>query len=167
MIKIICGVVALCFFVNASFAQTPEERIKELGIELPEVKEPVANFVKFRKVGNLLFLSGEGSEQKGTLGVDLTTAQGYDAARGTGIKILASLMAATGDLSKIKQFVKVRGMVNSAPDFYEQPKVINGFSDLMVEVFGERGKHARAAVGHTALPSNIAIEIEVIVELED
>lgn len=167
MIKIICGVVALCFFVNASFAQTPEERIKALGIELPEVKEPVANFVKFRKVGNLLFLSGEGSEQKGTLGVDLTTAQGYDAARGTGIKILASLMAATGDLSKIKQFVKVRGMVNSAPDFYEQPKVINGFSDLILEVFGERGKHARAAVGHTALPSNIAIEIEVIVELED
>lgn len=148
-------------------AQTPEERIQEMGIELPTVKQPVANFVKYRKVGNLLFLSGEGSEQKGTLGKDLTVEEGYEAARATGIKILASLKAATGDLSKIKQFVKVRGMVNSAPDFNDQPQVINGFSDLMVEVFGEKGKHARAAVGQVALPFNIAVEIEVIVELEE
>lgn len=148
-------------------AQTPDEKIRELGIELPEVKQPVANFVKYRRVGNLLFLSGEGSEQKGTLGKDLTIEEGYEAARGTGIKILASLKAATGDLSKIKQIVKVHGMVNSAPDFYDQPQVINGFSDLMVEVFGEKGKHARAAVGHVALPFNIAVEIEVIVELEE
>lgn len=154
-------------FTILSFSQTPEEKIQELGIELPAVKEPVANFVKFRKVGNLLFLSGEGSEQKGTLGKDLTVEEGYEAARATGIKILSSLKAATGDLSKIRQFVKVRGMVNSAPDFYNQPQVINGFSDLMVEVFGEKGKHARAAVGHVSLPSNIAIEIEVIVELEE
>lgn len=155
------------FFSIQLFSQTPEDKIQEIGIELPAVKQPVANFVKYRKVGNLLFLSGEGSEQKGTLGKDLTVEQGYEAARATGIKILASLKAAAGDLGKIKQFVKVHGMVNSAPDFYDQPQVINGFSDLMVEVFGEKGKHARAAVGHVALPSNIAVEIEVIVELEE
>lgn len=154
-------------YSSITYAQTPEERIEELGIHLPEVKQPVANFVKWRQVGNLLFLSGEGSPQKGTLGKDLETGEGYAAARETGIKILATLKAATGDLSKIKQFVKVHGMVNSAPDFYEQPGVMNGFSDLMVEVFGEKGKHARAAVGHTSLPFNIAVEIEVIVELGD
>lgn len=158
--------VVIVFNSTGVLAQTPEERIKELGLELPEVTQPVANFVKWRQVGNLLFLSGEGSPQKGTLGSDLTVEEGNLAARDTGIKILATLKAATGgDLSRIKQFVKVKGMVNSAPDFYEQPQVINGFSDLMVEVFGEKGKHARAAVGHASLPFNIAIEIEVIVEL--
>ena len=138
-----------------------------MGIELPEVKEPVANFVKWRQVGNLLFLSGIGSDQKGRLGQDLNVEQGYAASRATGVKILATLKAATGDLNRIKKFVKVRGMVNSTPDFYEQPQVINGFSDLMVEVFGDKGKHARAAVGHVSLPFNIAVEIEVIVELEE
>src|SRR6056297_3453431 len=127
-----------------------------MGIELPEVRQPSANFVKWRQVGNLLYLAGEGSPEKGTLGKDLSIEEGREAARNTGIRILATLKAATGDLGRIKQFVKVRGMVNSAPDFYEQPQVINGFSDLMVEVFGERGKHARAAVGHVSLPSNIA-----------
>lgn len=149
------------------FAQNPEERLEELEISLPEVSEPVANFVKWRKVGNLLFLAGTGSAQKGTLGKELTVEEGYSAARETGIKILATLKAATGELSTIRQFVMVRGMVNSTPEFYDQPKVINGFSDLMVEVFGEKGKHARAAVGHATLPSNIAVEIEVIVELEE
>ncbi|MFD2517491.1 RidA family protein [Salinimicrobium flavum] len=148
-------------------AQTPEERISQLGIDLPEVKRPLANFVKWRQVGNLLFLSGIGSDQKGRLGEDLNVEQGYEASRATGIMILATLKAATGDLNRIKNFVKVRGMVNSAPDFYEQPQVINGFSDLMVEVFGEKGKHARAAVGHVSLPFNIAVEIEVVVELEE
>lgn len=152
-----------------SFAksQTPEARLDSLGIQLPEVSAPSANFVKWRQVDNLLFLSGDGSSLKGKLGKDLSVEQGYEAARQTGIEILATLKAATGDLGRIKQFVKVRGMVNSAEDFYDQPKVINGFSDLMVEVFGEKGKHARAAVGHCSLPSNIALEIEVIVELED
>jgi len=123
--------------------------------------------VKWRQVGNLLFLSGIGSDQKGRLGQDLNVEQGYAASRATGVKILATLKAATGDLNRIKKFVKVRGMVNSTPDFYEQPQVINGFSDLMVEVFGDKGKHARAAVGHVSLPFNIAVEIEVIVELEE
>ncbi len=153
--------------INFLQAQTSEDRLRQLEIRLPEVKQPAANFVKWRQVGNLLYLSGEGSNEKGKLGQDLSTEQGYDAARETGIKILATLKAATGDLDKIKQFVKVHGMVNSAPDFYEQPAVINGFSDLMVEVFGEKGKHARAAVGHATLPFNIAIEIEVIVELKE
>lgn len=156
--------VICCLAANA---QTPEARLAEMGIELPAVKEPVANFVKWRQVGNLIFLSGEGSDQKGKLGKDLTVDEGYEAARDTGIKIIATLQAATGDLSRIKQFVKVHGMVNSTPDFYEQPAVINGFSDLMVEVFEEKGKHARAAVGHATLPFNIAVEIEVIVEVMD
>ncbi|MBT8295812.1 MAG: RidA family protein [Gramella sp.] len=153
-------------FFSTGYAQTPEEKIKDLGIQLPEVNSPSANFVKWRKSGNLLFLSGDGSRLKGKLGQDVSIDEGYAAARETGIEILATLKEACGELSKIKQFVKVRGMVNSTPDFYDQPKVINGFSDLMVEVFGEKGKHARAAVGHCSLPSNIALEIEVIVELK-
>lgn len=160
--------LTICLFsLNLLWAQTPEERLEELGIELPEFSKPSANYVKWRKVGNLLFLAGDGSDMKGKLGKDLTIEEGYQAARMTGVDILATLKAACGDLSKIKQFVKVKGMVNSAPDFYDQPKVINGFSDLMVEVFGEKGKHARAAVGMVSLPSNIAVEIEVIVELEE
>ncbi len=160
--------LTICLFsLNLLWAQTPEKRLEELGIELPEFSKPSANYVKWRKVGNLLFLAGDGSDMKGKLGKDLTIEEGYQAARMTGVDILATLKAACGDLSKIKQFVKVKGMVNSAPDFYDQPKVINGFSDLMVEVFGEKGKHARAAVGMVSLPSNIAVEIEVIVELEE
>lgn len=155
------------FYFPVIQAQTPEERIKELNIDLPEVHAPVANFVKWRKVGNLIFLSGIGSNAKGKLGDELTAEQGYAAARETGIKILATLKAACGDLDKIKQFVKVHGMVNSTSQFNQQPQVINGFSDLMVEVFGEKGKHARAAVGHVSLPFDIAVEIEVIVELEE
>ena len=155
------------FSIQFGFTQTPEEKITELGISLPQVPPASANFVKWRKAGNLLFLAGDGSEMKGKLGKDLSTEDGYKAARQTGIDILATLKAATGGLSRIKQFIKVRGMVNSAPDYFDQPKVINGFSDLMVEVFGEKGKHARAAVGHCSLPSNIAVEIEVIVELEE
>lgn len=159
--------VALAWQVNEVQAQTPEQRLEKLGIELLEPKAPVANFVNWRQVGNVLYLSGTGVSVYGKLGKDLTVEEGYDAARLCGIQIISKLKAAVGDLSRIKQFVKVRGMVNSTPDFYDQPKVVNGFSDLMVEVFGDKGKHARAAVGHTSLPSNIAIEIEVIVELEE
>ncbi|UJH92911.1 RidA family protein [Antarcticibacterium sp. 1MA-6-2] len=108
-----------------------------------------------------------GSTSKGKLGKELTVEEGYEAARETGITILATLKAACGDLGRIKQFVKVHGMVNSTPEFNQHPQVINGFSDLMLEVFGEKGKHARAAVGHVSLPFDIAVEIEVIVELED
>ena len=152
--------------LNLLWAQTPEEQLEKLGIELPAFSAPSANYVKWRQVGNLLYLAGDGSDMKGKLGKDLTVEEGYQAARMTGVDILSTLKAASGELSRIKQFVKVKGMVNSTPDFYDQPKVINGFSDLMVQVFGEKGKHARAAVGMVSLPSNIAVEIEVIVELE-
>jgi len=152
------------FFVNA---QTPEEKLKAMGLEIPEVSLPMANYVKWKQVGNLLYLSGGGPKVYGKVGADLTVEEGYQAARETGMEVIAVLKAATGDLSRIKQFVKVLGMVNSAPDFTAHPKVINGFSDLMVEVFGEKGKHARSAVGVAALPNNMAVEVEVIVELED
>lgn len=156
----------LCLFIYLyGRGQTPEESLSKLGIELTKVSEPSANFVKWRKTGNLLFLAGDGSELKGKLGRDLSVEEGYQAARQTGIDIISTLKAACGELSNIKQFIKVRGMVNSTPDFNDQPKVINGFSDLMVEVFGEKGKHARVAVGHCSLPSNIAVEIEIVVEL--
>jgi len=161
--------ILLLILLNTSLlqAQSPEERIKELGIELSEPSVPVANFVNWRQVGNVIYLSGTGTRVYGKLGEDLTVEEGYAAARLAGIQILSKLKAAVGDLSNIKQFVKVRGMVNSSPDFYDQPKVINGFSDLMVEVFGEKGKHARAAVGHASLPFNMAVEIEVTVEIEN
>jgi enamine deaminase RidA (YjgF/YER057c/UK114 family) len=145
----------------------PEQRLEELGITLPEVSVPVANYLKWRQVGNMLYVAGHGSQLKGTLGEDLSVEEGYEAARQTGVAILATIKKATGDLSRVKAFIQVRGMVNSADDFYQQPQVINGFSDLMVEVFGKKGKHARAAVGHNALPNNIAVEIETVVLLED
>lgn len=161
----------LCFLSFSIFhftqAQSPEQRIQELGLEIPEVSQPMANYVKWRQVGNMLYLAGNGPDVFGKVGSDLTPEEGYQAARETGLEIIAVLKAATGDLSRIKQFVKVLGMVNSSPDFTGHPAVINGFSDLMVEVFGEKGKHARSAVGVAALPNNIAVEIEVIVELED
>ncbi len=158
--------ISLCLPLIAQ-AQSPEAKIKELGITLPEVGQPMGTYVKWRQVGNTLYLAGNGPDVFGKVGADLTVEEGYQAARETGIEILAVLKAATGDLSRIKQFVKVLGMVNSAPDFTMHPAVINGFSDLMVEVFGEDGKHARSAVGVAALPNNIAVEIEVIVELKD
>lgn len=159
--------LTLLLFSAIVIGQTPEDRIKALGITLTEPSQPVANYVKWRKVGNLLYLAGAGADVYGKLGQDLNIEQGYEAARLTAIEIIGTIKAACGDLSKVKQFVKVRGMVNSAPDFYDHPKVINGFSDLIVDVFGEKGKHARAAVGQVALPFNMAVEIEVIVELED
>ncbi|MEM7110493.1 MAG: RidA family protein [Bacteroidota bacterium] len=155
------------------FAQSPEERIQELEIELFTPPKPVANYVKTVRTGNLIFTAGhgpgkaDGTNVKGRLGDDLTVKEGYEAARISCISLLSSLKAALGDLNKVKRIVKVTGMVNSSADFYDQPKVINGCSDLLVEVFGEKGKHARSAVGMVSLPSNIAVEIEMIVEIED
>lgn len=157
--------LTMFFFAQA---QSPEEKLKELGITLPEVSAPVANYVKWKRVGNVLYLSGSGADVIGKLGKDLTIEEGYEAARQTAILVIATIkMACDGDLNKVKQFVKVHGMINSASDFYDQPKVLNGFSDLIVAVFAEKGKHARAAVGHNTLPFNMAVEIEVIIELED
>jgi enamine deaminase RidA (YjgF/YER057c/UK114 family) len=154
-------------------AQTPEERLKEKGIVLSTPSAPVANYVNVVRVGNLLFLSGkgpvkpDGSYVIGKVGKDLTIEQGYEAARLAAISHLSVLKAELGDLNKVKRIVKVLGMVNCTDDFKDQPKVINGYSDLMVEIFGEKGKHARSAVGMNSLPLGIAVEVEVIVEVED
>ena len=153
-----------------------EQKIKDLNIKLPTPGEPIANYVptvRFSETKNsmLVYVSGTGPRKEngdyltGRLGEDMSIDEGYDAAKLTGINILASLKKEIGDLNKIKRFVKVIGMVNSTADFYQQPAVINGFSDFIVEVFGERGKHARSAVGMVSLPSNIAVEIEVVVEV--
>lgn len=148
-----------------------DARLRELGIELPQPPKPVANYVNGVQTGKLIFLAGkgpkraDGTEIRGKLGRELTIEEGYEAARITAINQLAVLKAMLGDLNKVKRIVKVLGMVNSAPDFSEQPAVINGFSDLMVEVFGDRGRHARAAVGMAALPRNQAVEIELVVEI--
>ncbi len=161
-------VIPLLFLAFLANAQTPEQNLEKLGLILPEVGTPIANYVKWKQVGNLLYLSGSGPDVFGKVGADLSVEEGYQAARETGLEIIAVLkMATDGDLSRIKQFVKVLGMVNSNPDFTKQPAVINGFSDLMVEVFGEKGKHARSAVGVASLPNNMTVEIEVIVELRD
>jgi len=150
-----------------------EQRLAELGIELPEAGAPVANYVNANRVGNLLFLAGKGPRKPdgtyvtGKVGRDLTVEEGYAAARLTAINQLAVLKAELGDLNRVKRIVKVFGMVNATEDFTDHPEVINGFSDLMVEVFGERGKHARAAVGMASLPRNIACEIDVVVEIVD
>jgi enamine deaminase RidA (YjgF/YER057c/UK114 family) len=146
-----------------------EARIKELGIELPTPSSPVANYVKYVRTGNLLFLSGHGpsdSIPRGKLGADLTIEQGYAAARDVGISMIATLKMALGDLDKVKRVVKILGMVNCTPDFNDQPKVMNGCSDLMVDVFGEAGRHSRSAVGFVALPGQIPVEIEATFEVE-
>jgi enamine deaminase RidA (YjgF/YER057c/UK114 family) len=164
--------LALILFVGGIKAQTPEENLTKLGIALPPTSAPVANYVKFVRTGNLIYFSGtgptkaDGSMVKGKLGKDLSIEEGIAAAQLTGIQLISSLKYALGDLNKVKRIVKVLGMVNCTPDFEDQPKVINGFSDLMVAVFGEKGKHARSAVGMNALPFNMAVEIEMIVEIE-
>lgn len=157
---------------DAGESANPEEKLRQLGIKLPEPPKPVANYVGAVRTGNLVFLAGAGPRKAdggyvtGRLGQDMSIADGYHAARLTGIVHLAVLKATIGDLNKVRRVVKVLGMVNSTPSFTDQPKVINGYSDLMVEVFGERGKHARSAVGMVALPMNIAVEVETIVEVE-
>lgn len=151
----------------------PEAKLKALNITLPEPPSPVANYVNGVRVGNLIFLAGkgprraDGSEITGKLGLDVSIEEGYEGARLTAINQLAVLKAMLGDLNKVKRIVKVLGLVNSDPNFIDQPKVINGFSDLMVDVFGEKGKHARAAIGVATLPRGQAVEIELVVEVYD
>lgn len=168
----------LCFVliaISPVFAQKTdvEKKLKDLGIQLPAPQKPIANYVKAVRTGNLVFLAGhgpsnpDGTDITGKVGKDLTVQQGYEAAKTVGLNLLSSLKAEVGDLNKVNRIVKVLGMVNCTENFTEQPKVINGFSDLMVSVFGEKGKHARSAVGMYALPNNIAVEIEMIVELEN
>jgi enamine deaminase RidA (YjgF/YER057c/UK114 family) len=150
----------------------PEKKVKELGIHLTEPAAPTANFLKAVRIANLVYLSGhgpdkpEGGQVTGKLGSDLTIEQGQEAARLVGISLLSSLKKEIGTLGKVKRIVKVLGMVNAVPTFTNHSQVINGFSDLMVQVFGIDGKHARSAVGVGSLPGNIPVEIEMIVELK-
>jgi len=148
-----------------------EARLQELGLELPSPAAPVGNYVPAVRTGNLVFLSGHGPIGKdrviaGKLGKDLPVEEGYEAAKIVALGLLGSLKDLIGDLDKVRRVVKLLGMVNCDSVFMEQPRVINGASDLLVEVFGERGKHARSAVGMNALPFGIAVEIEMIVEVE-
>lgn len=165
--------VLLVSGVSLLHAQDAEQKLKEKGIVLTAPGKPVANYVNAVRVGNLLYLAGKGPLKTdgtyitGKVGKELSIEQGYEAARLTGIQHLAVLKAELGSLNKVKRIVKVLGMVNCENGFTDQPKVINGYSDLMVEIFGEKGKHARSAVGMYALPNNIAVEVEVIVEIED
>lgn len=148
-----------------------EIRLKELGIELPPADKPVANYVQAVRSGNLVFLSGHGPKKPdgefmtGKVGKDVDINFGKEAARLTAINLLASLKAEIGDLNKVKRIIKVFGMVNADKSFTAHPQVINGCSDLLVSIFGERAKHARAAVGMNSLPMNITTEIEMIVEV--
>ena len=148
-----------------------EARLQALKLTLPTLGVPKANYVHAVQSGKLVFLAGkgptraDGTRVNGKLGADLTVEEGYEAARLVGLQQLAALKLELGDLSRVKRIVKVHGMVNATPDFTDHSKVINGFSDLMVEVFGEAGKHARAAVGMGSLPGGMAVEIEVVAEV--
>ncbi len=149
-----------------------EAKIEEMGIKLPTPATPVANYVPAVRTGNLVFLSGhgpvreDGSQITGKLGSDLSVEEGYEAAKRVAIGLLGSLKGLIGDLDKVTKIVKLLGMVNCDTTFKDQPKVINGASDLLVEVFGDKGKHARSAVGMGSLPFNISVEIEMIVEVD-
>jgi enamine deaminase RidA (YjgF/YER057c/UK114 family) len=149
-----------------------EKRLKELGIELAKPTTPVGSYVNAVRTGNLLYFAGKGPGAPGhpvpvgKVGRDFTVEQAYEHARSTGLSILAAMKAELGDLDRVKRIVKVLGMVNATPEFGHQPEVINGCSDLFVTVFGERGRHARSAVGMGSLPRGIPVEIEVIVEIE-
>ena len=171
MKKVLIAIAMMMFTVTSIYSQTPEEKLKQSGITLPVPQKPIANYVNAVRVGNLIFLAGkgpakpDGTNVTGKVGKDLNIQQGYDAARLTGINQLAVLKAELGSLNKVKRIVKVLGMVSCTEDFTDQPKVINGYSDLMVEIFGENGKHARAAVGMYVLPGNIPVEVEMIVEV--
>jgi enamine deaminase RidA (YjgF/YER057c/UK114 family) len=149
-----------------------DARLKELGIEIKQPAAPVANYVGFVKTGNLVFVSGQVTlkdgklQHQGKLGAGISLEEGQAAARLCAINIVAQLKAACdGDLDRVKRIVKLGGFVNSTPDFADQPKVINGASDLMVEVFGDKGKHARAAVSAGSLPMGVAVEVDCVAEI--
>ncbi len=150
---------------------SPEKRLKALGIDLGKVSSPVANYVNAVRTGNLLFLSGKGPRAvdgvrpSGKVGRDYTAEQAYQHARTVGLDLLAVMRAELGSLDRVKRVVKLLGMVNAVPEFADHPKVINGCSDLFVEVLGEAGRHARSAVGMGSLPMGIPVEIECIVEV--
>jgi len=149
-----------------------EARLKELGVVLPALAKPVANYVPYRIVGNVLYLSGQGPRDEngnmlaGKLGAEISIEEGYRRARLVGLGLLAAMRDALGSLDRVDYIVKLLGMVNATPNFNDPPKVINGCSDLFVDVFGEAGRHARSAVGHVTLPNQISVEIEAIVAIK-
>lgn len=146
---------------------TPEQKLRQLGLDLGEGSAPIGNYVNAVRTGNLLFLAGKGpGAVQGKVGRDLGADAAYGHARSVGLALLAVMKRELGSLDKVKRVVKVLGMVNAEPDFKDHPKVINGCSDLFIEVFGERGRHARSAVGMGSLPNGIPVEIECIVEVE-
>lgn len=148
-----------------------ETRLAELGITLPQATAPVANYVPFVQTGNLVHISGQVSNGadgfiRGKLGADMEVAAGAAAARACALSLIAQMKAACGgDLDRVKRVVKLVGFVNSTPDFTDQPRVVNGASDLMVEVFGDAGRHARSAVSAAALPLGVAVEVEALFEI--
>ncbi len=157
-------------FANSD-SENPEARLAAAGYTLPDPARPVATYVTWVRTGNLLFLSGHGecgeTLKTGKVGRDLTLEEGVRSAERVGLCMLATIKAAVGDLSKVKRFVRILGMVQTTEDFKDHPKVMNGFSDLMVIAFGDNGRGARSAVGMQSLPSNIPVEIEATVELYD
>lgn len=150
----------------------PEQKLSELGIDISSPPTPVANYVPAVRTGNLVYVSGQGPRKPGggmvtgKVGSAVSIDEAYEAARLCCISMLAALKSEVGDLNRVRRIVKLLGMVNAAPDFTDHPKVINGCSDLLVEVFGERGKHARSAVGMGSLPNQISVEIEMIAEVD-
>ena len=148
-----------------------EARLKELGLVLPALPKPVANYLPYRLAGNILYLAGQGpldengKQMTGKLGAGISVEEGYRRARFVGLGLLAAMRDALGSLDRVDYIVKLLGMVNATPDFNDSPKVINGCSDLFVEVFGDRGRHARCAVGMGSLPFNMTVEIEAVVEV--
>lgn len=168
------GLITLCSFavVNAADNVTPQQKLAALGLTLPSVPAAIANYVPAVRSGNLVFLAGQiargpdGKFLAGKVGRELSEAQGADVARMCALQLIAVLQAEVGDLARVKRIVKVTGFVNCTDEFTAQPKVINGASDLFVAVFGEKGRHARAAVGVSALPAGAPVEIELVAELE-
>jgi enamine deaminase RidA (YjgF/YER057c/UK114 family) len=150
-----------------------EEKLRHMGYELPAPVTPLANYIPAYRTGNLVFLSGsgplraDGSILSGKVGDDLSVEHGYEASRLCALNLLAQLKKIIGDLDRVKHIVKLLGMVNATPEFTRHPDVINGCSDLLIELFGDRGRHARSAVGMASLPHNYAVEIEMIVEVKE
>lgn len=148
-----------------------EQRLQELGIELPSVPEPVGTYLPYKRLGSLLYLCGQGpllpdgTTATGKVGAEVSLDEAYRRARLTGLVMISVMKTALGDLDRVAQIGKLLGMVNAVPSFTDHPKVINGCSDLLVQVFGERGQHARSAVGMSSLPGNMTVEIEAIVEI--
>ena len=148
-----------------------EAKLRDLGLELPEVPKPVAEYVPAKRVGDLVYVSGQGPIRDGKLvymgrvGAEVSPEDAYKAAQLCALNCLAAVKSLIGSLDAVEEIVQVRGFVNSAPDFHDQPKVINGASELLVKLFGERGRHARAALGTSNLPGNIPVEVEMVVRV--